>query len=72
MVVSQHTLTYVITHFFDTTQEYELQRQLMLKLKCLGVNAAFGLRTDVSETRGKVKGKGREGKRREERNEGGG
>lgn len=30
-------------------QEYELQRQLMLKLKCLGVNAAFSLRSDVSE-----------------------
>lgn len=28
-------------------QEYELQRQLMLKLKCLGVNAAFCLRSDV-------------------------
>lgn len=28
-------------------QEYELQRQLMLKLKCLGVNAAFCLRSEV-------------------------
>ncbi|CAM9776246.1 unnamed protein product, partial [Ectocarpus sp. 12 AP-2014] len=27
--------------------EYELQRQLMLKLKCLGVNAAFSLRSDI-------------------------
>lgn len=32
------------------SQEYELQRQLMLKLKCLGVNAAFSLRSDVSQS----------------------
>ena len=37
----------VYFHHFFPAQEYELQRQLMLKLKCMGVNAAFSLRSDV-------------------------